>query len=123
MVKEIRLKFDDSDFFQLEEGKDEAKAKGLASNWEDYLLLVCGVTSNDWRKNKSNFWRVRHLWRYCSFGRCWKFLEKKINWGIWENKMTEISFAFFLILVTLLISHLLILREYFIREYKGGKKW
>jgi|TARA_R100001244_G_scaffold101450_1_gene75669 hypothetical protein len=36
--------------------------------------------------------------------------------------MTEISFAFFLILVTLLISHLLILREYFIREYKGGKK-
>jgi hypothetical protein len=47
MVKEIRLKFDDSDFFQLEEGKDEAKAKGLASNWEDYLLLVCGVTSND----------------------------------------------------------------------------
>jgi len=43
MVKTITLKFDDKEFKQLQNNKEEAKINDWCDSWEDYILWSCGV--------------------------------------------------------------------------------
>jgi len=42
-MKNLNITFDDKEFKQLENAKEEAKILGWANSWEDFILKKCGV--------------------------------------------------------------------------------